>query len=98
MSLRRESKKLYFKIILGVYMLTIVLNSYNNFMLTVNSEKFKKLESEISVLNDEVIDLNFRVSQASSLANIEEKSQKLGFVKVEKSVILTPLQLALKND
>lgn len=79
-------------------MLTIVLNSYNNFMLTVNSEKFKKLESEISVLNDEVIDLNFRVSQASSLANIEEKSQKLGFVKVEKSVILTPLQLALKND
>ena len=60
--------------------------------------KFKNLEAKISTLNDEVTDLNFRLSKASSLSEIENRAQKLGFVKILDSVIVSTDKLALKND
>ena len=43
-------------------------------------------------------DLNFRLSKASSLSEIENRAQKLGFVKILDSVIVSTDKLALKND
>lgn len=98
MYLKRETKKFYFKIIVGIYVLVAILNTYSNYLLTLNSEKFKKLEERIAVLNDEVTDLNFQVSKASSLNEIEKKAEKLGFVKIIDSKIVETEKLALKND
>jgi hypothetical protein len=78
--------------------LLIILNIYSNIALTVSSDKFKNLEAKISTLNDEVTDLNFRLSKASSLSEIENRAQKLGFVKILDSVIVSTDKLALKND
>jgi len=98
MYLKRESKKFYFKLLIATYVLIAILNTYSNFVFTLNSEKFKNLEERISVLNDEVTDLNFQVSKATSLAEIENKANKLGFVKIIDSKIVETEKLALKND
>jgi len=98
MYLKRESKKFYFKILIATYVLVAILNTYSNFVFTLNSEKFKTLEEKIALLNDEVTDLNFQVSKFSSLAEIESKATKLGFVKIIDSKIVETEKLALKND
>ncbi len=98
MYLKRESKKFYFKLLIGTYVLVAILNTYSNFVFTLNSEKFKKLEQRISFLNDEVTDLNFQISKSSSLAEIENKASKLGFIKNVDSKIVETEKLALKND
>lgn len=98
MYLKRESKKFYFKLLIGTYVLVAILNTYSNFVFTLNSEKFKKLEQRISFLNDEVTDLNFQISKSSSLAEIENKASKLGFIKNVDSKIVEMEKLALKND
>jgi cell division protein FtsL len=98
MYLKRETKKFYFKLIIGIYVLVAILNTYSNYILTLNSEKFKKLEERIAILNDEVTDLNFQVSKSASLNEIEKKANKLGFVKINDSNIVETEKLALKND
>lgn len=98
MYLKRETKKFYFKLLVVTYVLTAILNTYSNYVFTLNSDKFKKLEERISILNDEVTDLNFQVSKASSLTELETKAGKLGFVKVLESKIVESEKLALKND
>lgn len=98
MYLKRETKKFYFKLLVGTYLLLLVLNTYSNFVFTLNSEKFKKLEERIAVLNDEVTDLNFQVSRESSLSEIEKKAEKLGFIKVTEKVVVEREKFALKND
>jgi len=98
MYLKRETKKFYFKFLIGTYILLAVVNTYSNYVFTLNSEKFKKLEERISVLNDEVTDLNFQVSKASSLTDLQDKAIKLGFVKIVDSKLVQTEKLALKND
>lgn len=98
MYLKRETKKFYFKLLIATYILTAILNTYSNYVFTLNSDKFKKLEEKMAVLNDEVTDLNFQVSKASSLNEIENKASKLGFVKIINSKIVEMEKLALKND
>jgi len=98
MYLKRETKKFYFKLLVVTFVLTAILNTYSNYVFTLNSDKFKKLEEKIAILNDEVTDLNFQVSKASSLTEIESKASKLGFVKVLDSKVVESEKLALKND
>ena len=98
MYLKRETKKFYFKFTAALYLVLIILNIYSNIALTVSSDKFKNLEAKISVVYDEVSDLNFKLSKASSLSEIESRASKLGFVKIIDSVLVSNDKLALKND
>lgn len=98
MFLKKETKKLYFKILVFFYIFNILLNMYSNIALTSSSDKFKKLEAEISILTDEVGDLTFKVSKISSLSEIESRANKMGFVKIIESVLVSNEKLALKNN
>jgi cell division protein FtsL len=66
----------------------------------VKSAEFKKYENEISVLKDEVSNLNFKVSSGSSLSLIENKAKKLGFTEVNSDiqVISTSYALNLSHE
>ena len=54
--------------------------------LSVKSSEFKDLENQISTLNDSISNMNFKLSKASSLIEVEEKAKKLGFVKIDKDI------------
>ncbi len=66
----------------------------------VKSAEFKKYENEISILKDDVSNLNFKVSSGSSLSLIEEKAKKLGFTdeNTEIKVISTTYALNISNE
>jgi len=79
MSLRNFKNKPFYKIFFLTLIANFFLHAVNMNIQAVKSAEFKKYENEISVLKDEIANLNFKVSSAGSLSNIEEKAKKLGF-------------------
>lgn len=64
----------------------------------VKSAELKKYENEILILKDEVSALNFSVSKASNLANIESKALSLGFVKSSFDIKVINKNLSYKTS
>jgi len=100
MSLRKYKNKPFYKIFLVVLIVNFFLHAVNMNIQAVKGAEFKKYENEISVLKDEISNLNFKISTSSSLATIEEKAKKIGFNEVnsEIQVISTSYALKLSNE
>jgi cell division protein FtsL len=86
MFLRREKNKPFYKILAVTYVVYFLLNMFSLNYLSVKSSEFKDLENQISTLNDSISNMNFKLSKASSLIEVEEKAKKLGFVKIDKDI------------
>ena len=86
MFLRKEKNKPFYRLLVSTYVVYFVLNMISLNFLSVNSAEFKKLETEISSLNDSISNLNFKLSKASSISDVEERAKKLGFVKINQDI------------
>ena len=77
--------------------LSIVQISLSNRIATDGSQ-LAQLDQQINVYKRQNILIQEQVLQASSLTNIEQKAEKLGFVEANSAIYLsTPLPLALKQ-
>jgi cell division protein FtsL len=86
MFLRKEKNKPFYKLLVTTYVVYFVLNMISLNFLSVKSAEFKKLETEISSLNDSISNLNFKLSKASSISDVEDRAKKLGFVKINQDI------------
>ena len=86
MFLRNEKNKPIYRLLNATYVVYFVLNMISLNYLSVNSAEFKKLETEISTLNDSISNLNFKLSKASSISDVEDRAKKLGFIKINHDV------------
>lgn len=100
MSLRKLKNKPFYKLLAFVLVLNFILHAVNMNIQAVKSAEFKKYESEISVLKDDVSNLNYKVSSGSSLSSIEQKARNLGFIEVSSNikVISTTYALNISNE
>jgi hypothetical protein len=64
----------------------------------VKSAEFKKYENEISILKEDISNLNFKLSNNSSLSVIEERAKKLGFVELNSEVQVISTSYALNTS
>jgi cell division protein FtsL len=100
MSLRKLKNKPFYKLFFTLIVANFFLHAVNMNIQAVKSAEFKKYENEISILKDDVSNLNFKVSSGSSLSLIEEKAKKLGFTdeNTEIKVISTTYALNISNE
>lgn len=100
MSLRNFKNKPFYKIFLVTLLANFLLHAINMNIQAVKSAEYKKYENQISVLNDEISNLNYKISSGSSLASIEDKAKKLGFTELntEVQVISTSYALNLTHE
>lgn len=98
MFLKREKNKPFYKILIATYVTYFLLNMYSLNTLSVKSAEFKKLENEISALKDSVSSLNFKLSKASSLMEVEQKAKKLGFVKINQDIKVVSASFAYNTS
>lgn len=96
MSLRKYKNKPFYKIFFTVLIVNFFLHAVNMNIQAVKGAEFKKYENEISMLKDEISNLNFKVSTSTSLAAIEEKAKKLGFSEVNSEIQVISTSYALK--
>jgi len=100
MSLRKFKNKPFYKVLSIVLIANFFLHAVNMNIQAVKSAEFKKYENEISILKDEVSNLNYKVSTGSSLSLIEQKAKNLGFTEVNSDikVISTTYALNISNE
>jgi cell division protein FtsL len=95
MSLRKLKSKPFYKLFFSLIVANFFLHAINMNIQAVKSAEFKKYENEISVLKDDISNLNFKVSTGSSLSLIEEKAKNLGFTEVNSDVKIISTTYAL---
>jgi cell division protein FtsL len=98
MFLRKYKNKPFYKIFFLVLIANFFLHAINMNVQAVKGAEFKKYETEISVLKDEISNLNFKISSSSSLSTIEEKAKKLGFTQINSDIQVISTSYALKID
>lgn len=95
MYLRKIKNKPFFRLIAYILIINFVLSMIDKNIQSVKSSVFKKYENEISILKDDVSNLRFKVSTASSLATIEERAKKIGFIEVNTGIEVITTNYAL---
>jgi hypothetical protein len=98
MSLRKLKNKPFYKIFLIVLLCNFFLHAVNMNVQAVKSAEFKKYENEISILKEDISNLNFKLSNNSSLSVIEERAKKLGFVELNSEVQVISTSYALNTS
>jgi len=84
-----------FKISLGIFCLSFVAQFYLSNRYTVKNTSLKDRLTEISVLKKEVVQLEYRNLQLSSLGRIEREAHELGFAgMIDDLMIIGPVTVA----
>ena len=60
--------------------------------VATSGAEISSLESQVAVLNQRNRELTAEVIRSSSVSEVDEASEELGFVKPEKTIYLTPNQ------
>lgn len=84
-----------FKISLGIFCLSFVAQFYLSNRYTVKNTSLKDHLTEISVLKKEVVQLEYRNLQLSSLGRVEREACELGFAGMtDDLMIIGPVTVA----
>ena len=87
-----------FKISLGIFCLSFVMQFYLSNRYAVKSTNLKDYLAEVSVLKKEVAQLEYQSLQLCSLGRIEQEARGLGFVgTVDALMTIGPVTVATLN-
>jgi len=87
-----------FKVSLAIFCLSFVAQFYLSNRYAGKSSSLKDRLAEISVLKKEIVQLEYRNLQLSSLRRVEQEALKLGFVgMVDDLMIIGPVTVATLN-
>jgi cell division protein FtsL len=98
MSLKKIKKKPFYKILFTIIAANFIMHAINMNIQAVKSADFKKYESEITTLKEDVSNLSFKVSSGGSLSQIEAKAKKLGFSNITTEIKIISTSYALKTS
>jgi len=90
--------KMAFKLSLGIFCLSFMTQFYLSNRCAVKNNNLKDYLTEISLLEKEISQLEYRNFQVSSLERVESEARELGFVEMISNLrVIGPVTVASLN-